>query len=286
MHRKTVGVLAILVASILWAIQPVIVKVAQADFIETVTTIGVVAALISFGYTAMTRQSFRIRKKEAAALLYVSIVGAVLADLLYIFVIQKIPVVNAALLGHLQPIFIVLIGFLILREDHLNVFDYVGIGFMVLSGLLVTTRSFDNLLHFRLATKWDGIMLIATVAWATTTIAARKYLNRLPAGTTNFYRYALAAVLLVPFALLTRGFFVPNGYQLALGASIGVGMILYYAGLRRLKAAQTAALELATPFFAAILGLVFLQETITALQAGGILLLFAGVYFLSKKEHT
>jgi drug/metabolite transporter (DMT)-like permease len=43
-----------------------------------------------------------------------------------------------------------------------------------------------------------------------------------------------------------------------------------------------SSLELATPFFAAILGLMFLGETITPLQIGGILILFTGVYTLTK----
>ncbi|MBI2654908.1 EamA family transporter [Candidatus Woesearchaeota archaeon] len=62
--------------------------------------------------------------------------------------------------------------------------------------------------------------------------------------------------------------------------------MLYYEGLKRLKAAQVGALELSTPFFAAILSFFILGEVTTLFQIIGIVLLFMGVYFLSKHEET
>ena len=67
---------------------------------------------------------------------------------------------------------------------------------------------------------------------------------------------------------------------------IGIGTILYYEGIRLIKAAQVSALELSTPFFATFLGYLVLREVITSMQFLGILLLLAGIYFLSKKEKT
>ena len=64
----------------------------------------------------------------------------------------------------------------------------------------------------------------------------------------------------------------------------GAGTIFYYEGLRRNKAAQVGALELAMPFFAALFGFFILKERVTVMQIAGIVLLFVGVYLLSKKE--
>jgi probable blue pigment (indigoidine) exporter len=83
---------------------------------------------------------------------------------------------------------------------------------------------------------------------------------------------------------VTSSLGIANIYQVLIGVIIGIGTILYYEGLKRLKAAQVSALELSTPFFAAILGFLILNETITLMQIGGISLLFVGVYFISKKE--
>jgi len=69
-------------------------------------------------------------------------------------------------------------------------------------------------------------------------------------------------------------------------ATVGAGTILYYEGLKRIKAVQVSALELSTPFFAALLGFLILGEWVTVMQISGMILLFIGVFFLSKKEEA
>ena len=83
---------------------------------------------------------------------------------------------------------------------------------------------------------------------------------------------------------LTSSISIANIYQILIGIIIGIGTILYYEGLKRIKAAQVSSLELSTPFFAAILGFFVLREFITIIQIIGILLLFVGIYYLLKKE--
>jgi len=71
-----------------------------------------------------------------------------------------------------------------------------------------------------------------------------------------------------------------------LGLTVGVGTILYYEGLKRIKAAQVSAIELSTPLFAALLSFLILRESVTTMQIFGIALLIVGVYFLSRKEEA
>ena len=71
--------------------------------------------------------------------------------------------------------------------------------------------------------------------------------------------------------------------QIIIGVIVGVGYILYYEALRGSKP-PSGALELSTPFFAAILGFLVLGEIVTPMQIIGILILCVGVYLLSKKE--
>ena len=74
--------------------------------------------------------------------------------------------------------------------------------------------------------------------------------------------------------------------QILIGVIVGAGTILYYEGLKRIKAAQVSALELSTPFVAALLGFLILEELVTVMQIAGMVLLFVGVCFLSKKEEA
>src|SRR3989338_5027817 len=289
MDNKKIGVIAIIAASLMWALEPIFAKLAygNSDFLQTSAIRAIVVALTAAIYIIFTNKSqFNVAKKQISKLIYLAIVGTVIADLLYFFSLTKIPVVNAVLIGHMQPIFIILIGFFILKEDKLTKYDYIGILIMMIAGFLVTTKTFSNLSMLKLGTAGDLFVLFATVAWATTAIVMRKYLKDVNAGVLTFYRFSIASIVFIVYLLFTSSIVLSNAYQILVGVIVGAGTILYYEGLKRIKAAQVSALELSTPFFAALLGFLVLGEIVTIMQMFGIFLLIVGIYFLSKKEES
>ncbi|MDD3492455.1 MAG: DMT family transporter [Candidatus Thermoplasmatota archaeon] len=288
MQQKRLGVAAVLGASIMWAMEPVVAKLsfATADFVQTSTIRALVVLLLALAYLLLTggRKDWRVQRREIAPLLYLALAGTLFADLLYFFALQSIPVVNAVLIGHLQPLFIVLMGWMWLRGDQLAGLDYLGMACMMLSALLVTARHPDRLLSLELGTWGDVLVLLATLAWASAAVVMRRFLRGLHAGTITLYRFAAASLALTAYSLLTSGLEVASVYQVAVGAVVGLGTILYYEGMKRMKAAQVGALELASPFFAALLGFAVLGETVTGMQMAGLTLLVAGVWLLARRE--
>ncbi len=287
MNTKHFGVIVILLASIMWAIEPVFVKLSyqNSDFLHTSAIRAIFAVLTACIYILITRKSpLKITRKQLPPLIYIAIVGTLVADFMYYIALTRVPVINAVILGHLQTIFIIILAFFFLKSDKLTAFDYLGISFLILSAFLVTTKTLENLLALRFGTIGDLIVLSATVAWATASIVMKKYINTMDAGVITFYRFIFASLFFALYLGVTSSLSIANIYQVLIGIIIGIGTILYYEGLKRLKAAQVSALELSTPFFAAILGFFILSETITLMQILGISLLFVGVYFISKKE--
>ena len=289
MGPKRIGVLAILGASLMWSIEPIFAKLAyvDSDFLQTSAVRAIVVASIAILYVFFTdKGNLKVTKKQLSTMLYIAIAGTVFADLLYFFSLTKVAVINAVLIGHMQPIFVVLIGFFVLREDKITRSDYLGISVMIIAGTLVTTKTLENFYQMKLGTMGDIYVLMATVAWATTGIAMRKYLRQLNAGVIAFYRFSIAAAVLITYLLFTSSLVLSSVFQILVGLVVGAGTILYYEGLKRIKAAQVSALELSTPFFAALLGFLTLGETVTVMQISGIVLLVVGVWFLSKKQEA
>ncbi len=289
MKVKTIGMLATLGASVAWALEPIFAKLsyANADFLETSTVRAIFVTLIALTYAFITnKRNLKVNKKQFSILVYIALAGTLFADLIYFFALTKIPVINAVLIGHMQPIFIVFMGFFCLKEDKLTKFDYAGIFFMIIAGLLVTTKTLTNLSMLRLGSVYDLVVLSATIAWATTGIVMRKYLKQMNAGVVTFYRFFIASIVLVIYVVSTSSVLFSNIYQILVGVIVGVGYILYYEGLKRIKAAQSSALELSAPFFATLLGFYILGELVTVMQIFGILLLFVGVGFLFVREEV
>lgn len=287
-NRKTLGVLSILGASIMWAIEPIFAKLSYqtTDFLNTFATRTIFClAIISIYVFFTNKKNFIVKREYLPKLIYVSLVATLFADLMYIYVLTKVSVINAVLIGHMQPIFIILIGFFVLKQDKITKFDYYGILFMILAGVLVTAKTLENLLMLKFGTIDDLYVLFATIAWATTAIVARKYLKELPAGLIAFYRFLFAGIIFIIYMIAFKGIEITSIYQVLIGIVVGIGTILYYEGIKLIKAAQVSALELSTPFFAVILGYLILGEYLTLVQFIGILFLIKGIYFLSKKEN-
>jgi len=290
MSSKTTGVIAILCASLMWAVEATLVKLAEkagADWLQTCTFRAIGVAVTAFVYVVLTRGgSLRVTRRQFSVLLYIALLGTMVADLLYVYALSEIPVINAVLIGHMQPIWVVLIGYFVLKEDRLTKHDYLGILIMLIAGLLVTTKTGANLRALRFGTPGDLLVLVATVAWATTGIAMRKYLRPVNAGVIAFYRFAIASVILLTYVLLRSELVLSSVHQILVGITVGVGTILYYEGLKRMKAAQVSALELSTLVFAAVLSFLILAESLEIMQIFGILVLIVGVHLLSRKEET
>ncbi len=278
---KKIGLAVVLGASIMWSLESIFAKLSY-----SATSVGNVFAVRTIFSLAIIGVYMLIATRPGQILVRrtVSFAATLFADFLYIYALSRVAVINAVLIGHMQPVFIVVIGYVLHRGDRIGRNDYFGIVLMIVSGLLVTSRNPANLLSMKLGSAGDLLVMLATIGWATTAIVARKYLRTIPPPVIAFYRFFLAGVVFIACRLIFFDIRIVSIYQVLLGVVIGFGTIMYYEGIRRLKAAQVAAVELSTPFFAALLGFLVLKETITLQQALGIALLFAGMYFLAKKE--
>ena len=289
-HTKTKGIIFTLGAAMAWALEPIFVKLSYytSDFLKTSVVRAIFVTLTALTYALITNKgNLKVNLRQLPVLLYIAIAGTIFADLMYLLALTKSPVINVVLIGHMQPVFIILIGLFCLKEDRLTKFDYEGIFFMILAGLFVTTKTFKNLISLKLGSIYDLFVLSATVAWATTGIVTRKYLRQMNAGVVTFYRFLIASTVFLIYLIITKSSMIfPNPYQVLVGITVGMGYIFYYEGIKRIKAAQCAALELSAPFFAAILGFSVFGEKVTPMQISGMVLLFVGILFLSKKEEN
>ena len=273
----------------MWSLEPILAKLAyaNADYLQTSAIRAIVVVFTALLYVLITgAKKLKVSKQQFSTILYIAIAGTLIGDLLYFFALTKISVLNAVMIGHMQPIFIVLIGFFFLKEDKLTKFDYTGIITMIIAGVLVTTKTPENLSRVKIGTMGDVYVLMATGAWATTAIVTRKYLRGLNAGVVTFYRYLIASTVFIVYLLFSSSLAVSNIHQVLVGVIVGIGTILYYESMKRIKAAQVSAMELSTPFFAALLGFLILREAVTVMQILGMVLLFIGVCLLSRKEEA
>ena len=285
-NDKKTGVILILIAGFFWALETIFVRLSLKNSTpaETATIAVMAASVVALSYIFLTKKKIRFNKPEFYGLLYNGIIGISLAMLLYYASLSKTSILNAVLIAHAQPIFIIILAYIFLREK-MSKFDWFGGIIILISAIFVTSRSLDNLISLKFGNIGDLLAVIVTLLWASAAVVAKKYLMKLDSSVIAFYRFFFGFIPLGVYLLFINEFSINSAYQIILGVVIGLGTIFYYEGLKRIKTAQVGFLELSSPLYASIFAFFLFGEAVTSLQLLGIALLFIGVYLLSKKEN-
>lgn len=123
------------------------------------------------------------------------------------------------------------------------------------------------------------LMAIAGISWGFYSLWGRGTKNPLAATTVNFVR-AVPLAVVVSVAMVVRAHVTTSGAMLAASSGAltsGVGYVIWYAALRGLTATRAATVQLAVPVLAAVGGVAFLSEQITARLFIAALMILGGI---------
>jgi drug/metabolite transporter (DMT)-like permease len=124
-----------------------------------------------------------------------------------------------------------------------------------------------------------ALMAMAGASWGAYTLRGRASANPLGDTTGNFLRsIPMVGLTILPF--LSQLHLSGRGVLLAVlsGAlASGMGYTVWYAALKSLTSSRAAVLQLAVPVLAALLGGIFLKESMTIRLAGAMVLILGGI---------
>lgn len=237
---------------------------------------------------------FMMKKKFPWALVIVNALVLLLSSIAlagnWIFLFQAYKhttISNAALSYYFTPVFVLILSPLILKEK-LSAKKIICIGIAMLGMLLivgnsgVSTSGVDNLLGI-------GYGLMAAGFYASLMLL-NKFIKNLDGLEMTLIQLGTATLLLMPYVFFTEGFGileVPSSsipFILILGiVHTGIGFLLFFSGMQKLKGQSIAALSYADPITSLVISAVILQEQMTFIQMfGGALLL--GSTFVSENK--
>lgn len=198
---------------------------------------------------------------------------------LLFFTAYRLPGGVAAVMGALQPFIVVIAARGILKTEikPISIFAIAAGAFGV--ALIVLTPD----------AKLDILGVIAGIAGSASmafgTVLSRKWQPPVSALTFTSWQLTAGGILLLPFA-----FFAPtswsdisltNALGLAYLGLIGAGLtyVIWLRGIKLLQPTAVSILGLFSPLSAAILGWIFVSETLNSTQLVGMLVVFASVLF-------
>jgi DME family drug/metabolite transporter len=289
------GPAAVVAAALLWSVDGLLRR-----HLYTLPAPVIVFWEHAFGFIlllpaiAWSWQAFKkFTRKQWLAIAFVSLLSGAAGTILYTAAlgrIQYIPFSVVVLLQQLNPIFAITASALLLRERLTR--RFIGLSIVALVAAYFATFP-DIKINFATGSGTAIAALFAVGAaacWGIGT-AFSKYALK---GTSSFHVTAARFGITPIFALLFVGLSGSAGaigsitfdqfkYLVAITFSTGlVALLIYYFGLKRVKASRAAILELAWPASAVIIGYIWLDQGLTWSQGIGAVMLTAAILLIAR----
>lgn len=295
--KRLWGYLSIITATIFFGISATLDKIMLSEMHPV--TIGAYTYIIAGLFLFSVRQSplgeriisilnsetlseSDITRRDYAVLFITSLLGTVIAPIIFLNGLNDTTAVNASLLLNVEVLFIIILGYIIFREV-LRSKDITGILLIITGAVFLVTDG--RIPHVDMILMGDILVIGAAFFWSLDTVLS-KFLSKkrdlvLVSGIKSLFG-GVILLLLIPLLGFNPGMplhMVP--YALAVAVfSIGCSFILIYTAIRELGASMVGALFPLSSLFGAIFAAIILQEPLTVLDGISGAVMLAGVFIL------
>ena len=273
----------------LWGSSYLFIKVAVGEVPPLTLVAGrlVLAAAILWLVLAAVRQAMPRSRRLWAAFAVMGLLNGAVPYSLIFWSEQHISSGLASLLQATMPLFTVLMGHFLMREEHLTlgriagvVLGFLGVGLLMLPDLRQGAHA--NLLG-------ELAMVASSVSYAGAALFARSRLRGQPALVSTTGQLTMGAVWILPLSLLVEG--PPRAVPSlpALGSWLGltilgtvIAYVIYFKLIERTSAAFTSTVTYIIPVFGLILGALVLSEPLSLTLLVSLGLILAGVLLVRR----
>ncbi len=286
------AIAAIVTASLLWSVTYLIRKHVALELGPfTVTFIE------AFSGAVLTALIYRIRPRAAVKLvksggwmaILMGLFGVTIANSALVYGFRFIDLGIASILEKTQPIFTVILAAAFLNEKLSRPSMLLGLCGLV-GAVIIVPFSFGDAASLDGFTWQTGLgvaaVILAAITWAAAGVLGRKLaVDEMGPANMAFMRAAVGAFTCLPLMLIFEAPHIDfhaasSAYALAgLNGLIdsAICYVLYYRGMKYIKAGTTSIIEILTPAGAVFLGVTVLGEHLSLRQIGGAVIVLASV---------
>jgi drug/metabolite transporter (DMT)-like permease len=291
-RQRTKAILGATLAVLFWGGSFIATKVSLRD-VSPVTVVWLrfaIGLMILGAAVRLRRQYSPPKSSDLGYFALLGFLGITFHQWLQSTGLQTAQATTTAWIVATTPIFIALLGWLVLKE-RLRWVQAMGILLAALGVLLVITRGdLTKLSIGSFGTIGDFLVLISSVNWAVFSILSRRGLHKFPATLMMFY--VMGFGWLFTSLLLLAGPGLSEISHLTLPGWLGVGFlgifcsglayIFWYDALQILPVAQAGAFVYLEPFVTLVFASLLLGEVVTLAALSGGFVILLGVWMVQK----
>jgi len=277
-YKKSIILMA--VSSLSFALMSLMVRLSgDLPLLEKVLFRNFIALILALMLIIKNGDSVWGQKKNRIFLILRGL-GGLGGVLFYFYSITYLNLSDGTMLNKLSPFFVILFAALFLKEK-LGKYKIIAITIAFLASLLIIKPHFE----MEVVPALSGFASAIFAGFAYSMIRLLNVRGEKPA-TIVFYFSFISLIVILPFSIAK--FVMPSPvqwlYLLGIGVFAGVGQIFLTESYRYSRASDVAPYQYTHVLFAAIIGIMFLQETPDILSIVGSVIIVGAFVFLYKKE--
>ncbi len=291
------GFLFIILSSLLWSLDGLLRRslytLPPATVVMLEHAIGVLITL-PFLPKAL-KEYIKLTKKDWLVVFILTLTASVMATIFYTSALVKINYINYSvviLLQQTQPIFSVFLASILLKEKITPRFLSLASVGLVAAYFLAFPNLIPNITNRPEELTAAVLAMGAAVFWGSSNVLGKMILNKISFTSTAILRFTLAIPLaFIASKLVNQSMplsqITPNQWLSMLGIALTSGMvafIIFYKGLQLTKAIVATFVKLSWPIFAAIIGWIFLKESLNLTQIIAAVVLSIDIVILSLSQ--
>lgn len=282
--------LAVLLTNLFFAINLSMVKYISPSMVGAygvnLFRTGISLFLFWLLWSFSSRPAF-IERKDIGRFFLCALTGVAINQMLFVKGLTMTSTIHAALLMLCTPLLISLFAFLWIKEKFTR--GNAGGLLLGIGGALILVLSRDQ--TGVTSVQGDVLILINAVSYAIYFILVKPLMLKYPPLHVIRWVFTFGLLMILPFSwnevLAIDWSTVKNTQLLALAVLVFFGTFLTYSfntyGLKHLGAATTGSYIYTQPVFAAIIAALFLQEQLNWEKGLAAVLIFSGVFLVSRK---
>jgi drug/metabolite transporter (DMT)-like permease len=246
-----------------------------------------ISFILFWALWAFSKNPAGIERKDWGRFLLCALTGVAVNQMLFVKGLTMTSTIHAALLMLSTPLLISVFAFWWLKEKFSGI-NALGLSLGV-GGALLLIASRDR---YGIAS-WQGdlLILINAISYAIYFILVKPLMIKYSPLHVIRWVFTLGMIMILPFAwkdvASINWLQVNNNHIFALLSIVFFGTFLTYSfntyGLKHLGAAVTGSYIYTQPIFAALIAAIFLQEQFSGEKIVAAVLIFAGVFLVSRK---
>lgn len=290
-HRSSSPFVALLAAQVLFGSLPVIAKVVLKT-VPPVALVGfrvVITTAVLVLFQVYRRRFWLVNKGDYFRFAVLSLFGVTFNQLLFITGLSLTKASNTSLLAVTIPVFALTVG-AIIGAERLTSLKVIGIVLAAFGVLLIIDPR--NASFSSATTLGDLLIVLNSLSYGIYVAISKPVIMRNGVFRSIMWVFIFASILCVPMGAWSLSDFDLNSISptlwwviiyIAIGATAGPYLLNAYA-LARVPASTVAVFVYLQPVIGFLLAVIFLDEQIGTLFIMAALLIFLGVFLVSKKR--